>query len=526
MADRPGLTGPATGPATGAETGGPATIRAGGWMLPVAVMAAGAAAYAVIAAGALIPGGSEPFGRLIYNYYFLSLIEGRFDVPLRVVTLEGHYTPDGTAYVYQGVAPVLTRLLAWPFVDLETVPVAGWSIWLFTCLGNVALQVAGTQLVLRAPQLPAPAWMLSLGIGLMVWLCGPGLVLIANHSYYHEPLSIAYFCAAGSVLLYTGVVFLGAELRRALLPLALLAGLAVLARPHVAVGLYAGVAALMALHLWRVRRPAAIGPLLVPGAVLLGFGLTFLAVNALRFGDPLTMFGANEAAAVEYGFTYWGVHSADTARIAAFLEHGTFNLGRVLPNAMLYLVDLPWGYLTGEPRNIEAGPLNALYRAWTADLGLIRVEEPRIGLVWIWAPWLVLAAFAWRARPRDRAAGWAFLAATAAIALFILSYGTVTLRYRVEVFPFLAALAMFGLAGLLRGPAPADGTGRRGRRGLGVVMAGAIAAASLASLGNAVLYADNLRESRLFAAWDRETCEEMALEKGFAAGDLDRLCSL
>jgi len=506
--------------------------------LPVLAILAAAALYLALAAGVLLGPDTALVGTKIYDYYFLSLTEGRFDIPPRVATLEGHYDADGRAYVYHGLAPMLTRLAAWPFADLRT---ADWlapaTVWAFALAGTLAyhLTAMATLEAFGPDGRSRRIWQAILLV--MVWLCAPGLVLAANHSVFHEPTAVAYFAMAWSIFLYARVALFGADPARVLLGLALLAALALFARPHVAVALYLGVGLMALLALARSGLERA-GPVLGAGLILGLAGVALLGFNAARFGDPLQMFGSNDQAAVQYGFTYWGLETpADTERMAAFIEHGTFNLGRVLPNLMVYAVDIPWGQITGDPMRNEGGPVDNLYRAMTADLGFIRVEAPRIGFLYLWAPWLVLALWGLlTVRPganpalpdgpqpapgRSAAAAIALVAALVA-AVFILAYGTVTLRYRVEVFPLLAVAGLWALPRILAAEVARGRAAIWPRALLGLAAAGC----GLVSLGVAAMYADNFPQLEVVSRWSRETCEALVLEKGFAEADLDRLCGL
>jgi hypothetical protein len=490
---------------------------------------AAALLYLFLALGGFLGDGVSLVGDKVYDYYFLALSEGRFDIPARVATLEGHYDAEGRAYVYHGVAPVLTRAILSPFVDLRAADwVAGVSVWAFAFLGTLALHLSFRQLLAsHGPKAPRLRLTWTVIGGLAVWICSPGLLLSANHSVFHEPTSVAYFCVMWSVFLYARVVFHGTEPWRVALPLAVLAGLALLGRPQMAVGLYLGLGLLGLTHL---RRHGLARPGIMAGtvAILMAFGLGLLAFNAARFGNPLQMFGSNDAGAVQYGFTYWGLESeTETARMDAFIQHGTFNFGRLLPNLMLYGIDLPWGALTGNPMDIEAGPINAFYRDISVGMGFIRVEAPRIGLLYYWAPWIAMAlvgvVLPRAAGPRfDSPRGWIPLMATGVMAIFILTYGTVTLRYRFEVFPFLAVLGLLGLSRILAWQA------RKDRFGWGplVLVGGGTLGATLISLGVSVIYADNFPQLDPVSAWSRETCERLVLQKGFAETELDRLCGL
>lgn len=78
-------------------------------------------------------------------------------------------------------------------------------------------------------------------LAVLVWFCAPGLLLTANGLLFVEPVAMAYALGGGIILIIARIEFGKIEPAKALVPLALLAGLVVHARPHLAVGYYAGV---------------------------------------------------------------------------------------------------------------------------------------------------------------------------------------------------------------------------------------------------------------------------------------------
>lgn len=476
---------------------------------------AAAAVYAVLAAGLLVGPGITFNGTKIYDYYFLALTEGRFDIPVRIIGLEGHYDQSGRAYVYHGIAPMLTRLVAWPFVDLQaTTIMTALTVWVFAFGGTLAYYL-GVRDILERYATPEQQGGWHLLLGLMVWVTSPGWLLVCNQALFHEPIAVAYFCAAWSVYFHMRVVLHDVPPARVAVPLALLAALAVFARPHVAVGLYAGLGLLGLVHLRRDGTDR-IG-IWVTTVLILGLaGLGFLSFNAARFGDPLRMFGDNQAGVIEYGFIFWGLQDGTTPRIAAFVEHGTFNLKRILPNLMIYAIDVP--------RSVVSLWVQNAYRAMTLDtVGFIRIETPRVGFAWLWMPWLalpVLALFTPRLGPWR---GTVPVIATAVITLMILSYGTITLRYRFEVFALIAVLALLALPRLLAGGASVAGW----LRGLGrALLLLSLAGAVCATLWTTWLYRHKFERTAAEPFWSYETCREYAVDKGFTPDDIERICAL
>ena len=90
-------------------------------------------------------------GARLYDIYFTALAEGRFDLPLRELRVEGHYAPDGTGYLYHGLGPLITRLPFAPFVDFPTSWIAPLSIWFWAMAGNICCHRAFSLALARAP---------------------------------------------------------------------------------------------------------------------------------------------------------------------------------------------------------------------------------------------------------------------------------------------------------------------------------------------------------------------------------------
>ena len=155
---------------------------------------AGALIYAFLAFGLIMPQPYPEFGTDIYNAYFYQLLDGRFDLPLRMLTLEGHYSADGTGILYHGIAPLHTRLLLHPFVTIHTFHPAAFSVWIWSVVGTGFYHLAFFQVLRKYAGQVSIIW--ALLTGLAIWICSPGLLLSANPVLYHEPISIAYAAMA------------------------------------------------------------------------------------------------------------------------------------------------------------------------------------------------------------------------------------------------------------------------------------------------------------------------------------------
>jgi len=468
--------------------------------------------YLLFSARLFAPDGPVTFGTQVYDHYFLSLLDGRFDVPLRIVGLEGHYDPDGRAFVYHGLAPLLSRLLVWPFLDLRNAAFSGMSVWLFAVGGTIAYHLLFDRIVSEyGPRDASRRRFWRLWTGVAIWASGPGILLAANDSLFHEPIAVGYFCAGWYLYAMARVVVFGGGVAPVIVPLAILSGVAVHARPHLAIGLYTGCLLLMGHHMVS-RRGEHLRRMALALGILAAFGGALLAVNQARFGSPTRMHGTFEASELQYGFTYWGVEDPEGPRAIAYREHGRFNPRRVLPNALVYAVDVP---------EVVDGRIDAAYRALTRGLGYSHVELPRVGFVFLWAPWLVLAGLGLRAPPVDTRLGWVAVAGPGVAALLLLMFGTVTLRYRVDLWPFLAATCMLAMPRLLIALRDVP-TPRASRVALVLGLAGGV----LVSGATALAYTDDFASGGIFAVWPLDVCEGMVQRRGFSGARATELCVL
>lgn len=431
-------------PSRAAATSGPFSKAWGlGAAGPWVIVLCGAVYFALVAFGLGQIRGHDYLGADIYDAYYRAILQGRLDLPARLLQYEGHYTTDGTGYLYHGVGPLITRFALDGIWPAQLVPLGHASIWLWAVVGTLAFTLAFLALVRNfalAETARNRRWRLLFCAGF--WLTSPGLLLCVNPSFYHEPIALAYALAGLFVLVYVNLacrvwpVWLGLPL------LALCAAICVHARPNLAVGLYLGTAAAMGLALWRgsVRQVLTGG---VVALVLLGMGgLGYLQLNQARFGAIGEVHGAFTDSAVQYGRVFWGKEAPDSPRAQAFTEHGRFNAGRVLPNLAMYLFYVPG--LEG----IAAWQV-ARYRAVTEHtLGYIRIERPS-GMIIIWTGWMVLALWGLVSCLRYRMLVGLILGTGAAAGL-TLAYGTITLRYSFDMWPFVALLGMMGALAVLR----------------------------------------------------------------------------
>ncbi len=370
-------------------------------------------------------------GEWVYNYYYLSILEGRLDVPIQIIGLEGHYTSDGRAFVYHGLSPLLIRAVFSPFVDLTAFDLRYITIWFGAVAGTIGFYLTLLGMLRTVwPENRVASRASHALIWILLWYLAPGLLLVSNASFFHEPIAMAFACL-GLFVFYAWRLVEGEKPSFVLLLLmAILAGLAVHSRPHVAVGMYAVM--LLALG-WSLKtgRQKSIPSVLACLTVLGAFGLLYMQMNALRFGSALTVDGSIDDGEVLYGFVFWGEEKPTSIRFIAVQEYGRFHLARVPYTSMVYLLSNGPGW--GQD----------IANAVRLETGAIRLEAPLLGFISFWAPWYLLMLIGVFLVPAMRKMHLLLLVATLPAFVFVLCYPTVTARYRVElwpiVFPFAAA---------------------------------------------------------------------------------------
>ena len=387
------------------------------------------AGLAVLTLFVLLPptGGGLYFGHDLYDEYYRALLEGRWQLSARVLGVEGHYLADGRGFTYYGLAPLLPRFLLGWLLPTDGTVFPKLVILFFTGAGSILLHRLVHERALAAR---APVWMPPL-LGAMVWLAGPAPIIGANQAVYHEPIAIGFFAFAA---------FLFAMHRRAqarwspgmtLLLGGASAALALHARPHVALAICAGLAVLGIAAIVRRQRwfAGALGGVLL----ILASAGGYLAANQAKFGDMTAAHGDfAEDAKLRYGTAFLQYESPTSERARGFEQYGRFNARRIPTHFVAHHL-----LFAGAPSTQASMALVEWSGQWH---GHSRFEGPHLGLLFLFAPWYMLMILGLR-RDRPTVEGGAMVAAAAALFLLMLSYPTITFRYRVELFflPFVLA---------------------------------------------------------------------------------------
>ena len=358
-------------------------------------------------------------------------------------------------------------------------------------------------------------------IGLGVWVSGPGLLLSANTALFHEPITIAFAAMALAVFLMVRCALFNMPLSRAIIPLAILAGVLLQSRPHMAVGLYAGVCIMGVLALWRGSWKSWV-PVIAAALVLVAFAATSLQLNTMRFGSMTEAHGQfdleESRGGVQYGSVFWGREEAGSARARAFTEHGTFHPWRILPNLMIHALDLP--------RSLGAAIRSLHFELTEPISGYGRIEGPSMGMVFLWAFWMVaMTAGLVFAKPRISGGALAFplMIAAGVGTLILLSYPTMTMRYRADLWPAVMTLCLLSFPGLMHL------YGSNWLNSPRVLSASLVllVVGMLSSTVTIIVYTGLFQNvpNSFFGAWDAEACADMVNKKGLAAFDIPRICA-
>jgi hypothetical protein len=418
---------------------------------------------------------------LVFNNMLLHLLKGDFTINPEIIGGEA-FVRDGQTYSYFGIFPALLRLPAMPFVDLRTVSLSRLSCWIallicawaqLSALRCVYAQIRASRTVTALYWIVAAALVLS----------GPQLGLLFTSYVFNEPIlwSVAFALLANRIV--TARCMAGERLSpRDVYWLAVLAGLALLTRVSMAVGLYAITSGIIVVQLWRefhrlrlaggghgiVRAlaiSAAVRHAVGQGAVLAVFILPTAVVNYGRWGNPLIfMPSLYNIQVIE-----------DPRRMAVFEHYGNFSLSRLGFNILYYFFALP-GRQRLQP---------------FIDSHFDSVGYPRSALVATATLLVVLTAIGIAAlvtkRTGDSAQARLVLAITlagqAVTLLLFLTLVVAWYRYRMDFLPFFSLGTILGFDAVARHAAARPGFGRTA----------VLAFASIAAINIAISHLDLLQ---------------------------------
>jgi hypothetical protein len=408
------------------------------WMFLGLAVASAYYVFVITLAGVLDFLAPVPYG-LTFNSMLSHLLVGRFDVDPQTISDEGTLR-HGLVYAYFGILPAVLRL---PFVWLPNFASTDYSR--LACVVAVAImagfkllsvqtvwRVAGTRERLALPIL----FTIAILIG------GPQIQFL-RPSVYQEVLLWTGTLSAGFVYFVLRGYYSERGFSLSVLnSLALIAGLCLLTRVTMALGLYIAFG-LLWLHLaWRSlrdpegrSRTAGLARLVVPVVILLAFAAVTAYVNYERWDNPLTFAGSQ-------GYIWATVNAPD--RFLRAKEYGEFNLIRLGYNLIYYFFPI-WVL-----RTVDGALLWSVFQHRTIDA----VELPPSSFFLTDPLVFGLAAFCLvqLVRHKDaltRTIVVPVLAGLAVPIMLILIFISETFRYRMEFYPFVDLCAFIGFGILL-----------------------------------------------------------------------------
>jgi hypothetical protein len=385
---------------------------------------------------------------LTFNSMIEHLMRGEFDVDANIIGDEG-LRRGSHVYAYFGIFCAVIR------APLMLIPGGlRFDVTLLSCLlaviGAAAIKLKTLGVVYRATR-PSPLretlyWALALSV-----LFGGAQIQFLRPSVYQEVCFWAGLLAAGFVYFAVCGVVADAFKTSALCFMATLAGLALLTRVSVGLGLYAALGLLLLTTLHREletnsegvapRRPLHTrlmsGGIAWPALVLLAFVIVTAWINYGRWGNPFAFTGSDYIMLERY---------PDRApRMAAY---GVFNVTRI-PFGLVYyffpiwLVRRPDGFLLFEEhqqRLIDAAELPASSFLLTDPL-LLLLSAVLIGSFFVGR----------RGDPAlDRLRTLAIMLGLSVPCALMLTFISMNFRYRMEFYPLMEFGAFAGFRTLCR----------------------------------------------------------------------------
>jgi hypothetical protein len=281
--------------------------------------------------GALITNGSfNFFQRELFGFTFNSMLEhllhGRFDVDPQAVYSEG-YLRDGRVYAYWGIFCAVIRLPLLAFKSGLMTDVTRLSCLIAVCFAG-AMKLRTALFVRRYCQ-PGPVSEWAFALLTIYVVLGGAQVGYLRATIYQEV--VLWAAALGAAFVYCAVkgIILARFTPGLLSWMAVLAGLALLTRVSMGLGLYAATGLLLvAVGKVSVTGRSLAGRLLTailsrqvlaPTAILAGFLVAAGLVNFFRWGSPTTF----------VDFSLYLMNQFYPDRLARMYTYGLFNIARI-----------------------------------------------------------------------------------------------------------------------------------------------------------------------------------------------------
>ena len=414
---------------------------------------------------------------LTFNSMLEHLLRGEFDVDPSIVGSEG-FRRDGRVFAYWGIFCAVIR---WPLTLCPgglAFDVTRFSCFVAVCIAAYA-KWRTLHLALHSRPTSAAPGVLYWALALSILFAGPQITFL-RPTVYQEVCLWAGALAAIFVYCATRGMIHGRFTGLSLCAMALVAGLALLTRVSMGVGLYAALGLLVLAML--VREPAQGGdpqraasgatPFLArlvssqfmpPILILLSFAVLTGLVNYQRWGHPLVF--------ADYGL--YIMNESYPKRLRHTEAYGLFHLSRISLGLIYYFCPI-WVLLRSDGHLLFEEHQQRLIHTTELPPSSFFLTDPLLLLLLLYAGWSLLSVR--RSAGMNRLHALAIGTGLATASLLMLSASSMRFRYRIEFYPLVEFGALLGFFLLDRHPLAATSWRRVG--------ALAIAAAALGIFGS------------------------------------------
>ena len=382
---------------------------------------------------------------LTFNSMLEHLLRGEFDVDPAAVGIEG-FSRDGRIFAYWGIYFALIR---WPLTLFRgglSIDVTYLSCFVAVCIAAYAKLRTLRLVYLRSPA-SATRNLLYGALTLTILFAGPQIEFLRTTLFQEVCLWAGALAAIFGYFSIRGII-LGRFSALSLCAMALVAGLALIARVSTGVGLYAALGLLVLTILIRAPREGNDSELVarratpfaarilsfrfvLPILILLLFSALAGLVNYYRWGDPL----------VFADYRLYLTNSEEPGWLPLTQAYGLFNLSRIPFGIIYYFVPI-WIL----PRNDGHLLLEEHQRRFIESTELppstFFLTDTLLMLLLLYALWSLLSAR--RSAGIDRPSALAIGSGLTAPCLLMLSAISMNFRYRIEFYPLIEFGAFLG----------------------------------------------------------------------------------
>ena len=379
---------------------------------------------------------------LTFNSMLEHLLQGRFDVAPQTVGSEG-FLREGRVYAYWGIFPALLRLPLLLLPNGLTLDVTKLSCLVAACTLATAKLLTLREIAKNSQDVPS--WIISL-FAVAIVFSGAQITFL-RATLYQEVCLWAGALAAFFVYFAVRCLVRNHFDRGSLCAMAVAAGLSLLTRVSVAVGLYGALTlVLIVLVVRSLRKVSAqhpsphlsqnttiVGDLLPPLLILFIFGGIAGVINVYRWGNPLVF--------ADYSLYLTNTYFAD--RMPRTEAYGLFNIWRI-PFGLVYYFFPIWVVQRSDGQFLLDDHQRRLLDAVELPPSSFLLTDAFLVLLLAYACWIV--ATSRHLSSSDRLKLSAIGAGLGLSWLLMLTAISMNFRYRIDFYPLLEFGAFVAVA--------------------------------------------------------------------------------